>query len=60
MLAAVRKKPVIGEVDVHVDDALLAEELAERAGALLLDLRAGGADGKTGDTESDRFLLAET
>jgi 3'(2'), 5'-bisphosphate nucleotidase len=41
------------------DDARLAEELAERAGALLLELRAGGADGKTGDTESDRFLLAE-
>ena len=42
-----------------MDDALLAEELAERAGALLLELRAGGADGKTGDAESDRFLLAE-
>jgi 3'(2'), 5'-bisphosphate nucleotidase len=42
-----------------VDDAQLAEELAERAGALLLELRAGGADGKTGDKESDRFLLAE-
>jgi 3'(2'), 5'-bisphosphate nucleotidase len=42
-----------------VDDAQLAEELTERAGALLLELRAGGADGKTGDRESDRFLLAE-
>jgi 3'(2'), 5'-bisphosphate nucleotidase len=42
-----------------VDDAVLAEELAERAGALLLELRAGGADGRTGDTESDAFLLAE-
>ncbi len=31
-----RNNPVIGEVDLHVDDALLAEELAERAGALLL------------------------
>ena len=41
------------------DDARLAEELAERAGALLLELRAGGADGKAGDTQSDRFLLAE-
>jgi 3'(2'), 5'-bisphosphate nucleotidase len=42
-----------------VDDALLAEELAERAGALLLELRSAGADGRTGDTESDEFLLAE-
>ena len=42
-----------------MDDALLAEELAERAGALLLQLRAAGADGKTGDAESDAFLLAE-
>jgi 3'(2'), 5'-bisphosphate nucleotidase len=41
------------------DDARLAEELAERAGALLLQLRAAGADGKTGDAESDAFLLAE-
>src|SRR6185369_16765289 len=44
-----RNNPAIGEVDVHVDDALLAEELAERAGALLLQLRAAGADGRTGD-----------
>ena len=42
-----------------MDDALLAEELAERAGALLLQLRAAGADGRTGDAESDAFLLAE-
>jgi len=42
-----------------VDDALLAEELAQRAGALLLRLRAAGADGRTGDSESDAFLLAE-
>src|SRR4029078_7369304 len=54
-----RDNPAIGEVDVHVDDALLAEELAERAGALLLQLRAAGADGRTGDAESDAFLLAE-
>ena len=54
-----RNNPAIGEVDVHVDDALLAEELAERAGALLLQLRAAGADGRTGDAESDAFLLAE-
>ena len=50
-----RNNPVIGEVDLHVDDALLAEELAERAGALLLQLRAGrGADGKTGDAGRTR------
>ena len=42
-----------------MDDAQLAEELAERAGALLMELRAGGADGKTGDRRSDEFLLAE-
>jgi 3'(2'), 5'-bisphosphate nucleotidase len=42
-----------------VEDALLAEELAQRAGALLLELRANGADGRVGDTESDRFLLSE-
>jgi 3'(2'), 5'-bisphosphate nucleotidase len=42
-----------------VDDAQLAERLAERAGALLLELRSAGADGKTGDRESDAFLLAE-
>ena len=42
-----------------MDDALLAEELAERAGALLLQLRAAGADGRTGDAESDAFLLGE-
>ena len=53
------EQPAIGEVDLHVDDALLAEELAERAGALLLQLRAAGADGRTGDAESDAFLLAE-
>ena len=56
---SVRNNPAIGEVDLHVDDALLAEELAERAGALLLQLRAAGADGRTGDAESDAFLLAE-
>jgi 3'(2'), 5'-bisphosphate nucleotidase len=54
-----RNNPVIGEVELYVDDALLAEELAERAGALLLRLRAAGADGKTGDSESDAFLLGE-
>ena len=42
-----------------MDDALLAEELAERAGAVLLDLRARGADGKAADKGSDAFLLAE-
>ena len=41
------------------DDAELAAELAERAGTLLLELRAAGRDGKAGDAESDRFLLAE-
>ena len=41
------------------DDAALAAELAERAGALLLTLRAEGADGKVGDSRSDEFLLAE-
>jgi 3'(2'), 5'-bisphosphate nucleotidase len=55
----VRNKHGTGEVDNDVDDALLAEELAERAGTLLLELRARGADGKTGDAESDAFLLAE-
>jgi 3'(2'), 5'-bisphosphate nucleotidase len=44
---------------VPAEDAVLAEELAERAGALLLELRAGGADGNTGDRRSDEFLLAE-
>src|SRR3954447_13809983 len=58
-MGARRNNPAIGEVDVHVDDALLAEELAERAGALLLQLGAGGGDGRTGDGESDAFLLAE-
>jgi 3'(2'), 5'-bisphosphate nucleotidase len=42
-----------------VEDVLLAEELAQRAGALLLDLRANGANGRVGDTEADRFLVSE-
>jgi 3'(2'), 5'-bisphosphate nucleotidase len=46
-------------VDGVTDDALLAEELAERAGGVLLDLRARGADGKAADKGSDAFLLAE-
>jgi 3'(2'), 5'-bisphosphate nucleotidase len=54
-----RNNPAVGEVDLDVEDALLAEQLAERAGALLLRLRAAGADGRTGDSESDAFLLAE-
>lgn len=41
------------------DDAALAEELAERAGALLLTVRSAGGDGAAADAESDRFLLDE-
>jgi 3'(2'), 5'-bisphosphate nucleotidase len=39
-------------------DAHLAAELAEAAGALLLDIRAQGPDGARGDRESNRLLLA--
>jgi 3'(2'), 5'-bisphosphate nucleotidase len=50
----------VGHVaEMTEDDPALAEELAERAGALLLELRAAGGDGKAGDAGSDRFLLAE-
>jgi 3'(2'), 5'-bisphosphate nucleotidase len=39
-------------------DARLAAELAEAAGALLLDIRAQAPDGARGDRESNRLLLA--
>jgi 3'(2'), 5'-bisphosphate nucleotidase len=45
------------------DDDMLAAALAERAGQLLLDLRAGGGDPGTlrdaGDRQSHEFLMAE-
>jgi 3'(2'), 5'-bisphosphate nucleotidase len=45
------------------DDHALAADLAERAGHLLLDLRASGGDPdalrKAGDRESHKFLMAE-
>jgi 3'(2'), 5'-bisphosphate nucleotidase len=46
-----------------LDDHALAADLAERAGRLLLDLRAGGGDPdvlrKAGDRQSHEFLMAE-
>src|SRR5580698_7163318 len=45
------------------DDHALAHDLAERAGRLLLDLRAEGGDPKAlkdaGDRQSHEFLMAE-
>jgi 3'(2'), 5'-bisphosphate nucleotidase len=41
------------------DDAALAAELAERAGALLLAVRAAAAGSAAADRRSDRFLLGE-
>ena len=47
----------------YLDDHALAADLAERAGQLLLDLRAQGGDPKTlrdaGDKQSHDFLMAE-
>jgi 3'(2'), 5'-bisphosphate nucleotidase len=40
-------------------DAALAKELAERAGELLLRVRAAAMNGDTADVRSERFLLAE-
>jgi 3'(2'), 5'-bisphosphate nucleotidase len=40
-------------------DAALAEELAERAGDLLLSVRASVTHGDTADVLSERFLVAE-
>ena len=48
---------------MSADDDRLAAELAEQAGELLLDLRAGGGDPgdlrKAGDRRSHEFLAAE-
>lgn len=40
-----------------MDDHELAADTARRAGELLLDLRAQGADGKTGDRKADDLIL---
>ncbi|MFF0609314.1 3'(2'),5'-bisphosphate nucleotidase CysQ [Nocardia tengchongensis] len=40
-------------------DSGLAAELASRAGALLLELRASGGTGAQGDSQSNRFLIEE-
>ena len=46
-----------------LDDHALAADLAERAGRLLLELRAAGGDPdvlrKAGDRQSHEFLMAE-
>jgi 3'(2'), 5'-bisphosphate nucleotidase len=46
-----------------LDDHALAADLAERAGRLLLDLRAKGGDStalrNAGDRQSHEFLMAE-
>jgi 3'(2'), 5'-bisphosphate nucleotidase len=43
---------------VHdLDDHQLAAEVARRAGGLLLELRAAGADGKVGDRAADDLIL---
>ncbi len=40
-----------------MDDHELAADAARRAGALLLELRARGADGKAGDRQADDLIL---